>query len=81
MLTETIEYFVDNTSPVYGLFVDASKAFDRVSHIKLFEVLRLHGIRPLFLRSLFKMYTHSEMHERWKEAYIQQNTISPRTMT
>ena len=27
-------------SPVYVLFVDASKAFDRLSHIELFDILQ-----------------------------------------
>ena len=62
------EFYISNNSPVYVSPIDASKPFDRVTHIKLFGVLRLHGIRPLFLRSLFNMYTRSAMHVRWKEA-------------
>ena len=38
-LTETIEYYVSRQIPVYVLLIDASKAFDRVSHIKLFNIL------------------------------------------
>ena len=33
-LTETIEYYVSRKTQVYVLLIDASKAFDRVSHIK-----------------------------------------------
>ena len=53
--TETIDYYVSKNSLAYVLFIDASKAFDRVSHIKLFKVLHLHCICPLSLQSLFNM--------------------------
>ena len=46
-LTETIEYYVCRKTPVYVLLIDASKAFDRVSHIKLFNTLQAHGVCPL----------------------------------
>ena len=39
MLLETIEYYVSNMSAVFVLYIDASKAFDRVCHSKLFNVL------------------------------------------
>ena len=46
-LTETIEYYVSKNSAVYVLLIDASKAFDRVCHIKLFHILQTHGVCPL----------------------------------
>ena len=52
------------TTPVYVLV--ASKAFDRVSHIKLFNTLQTHGVYPLIIRVLYNMYTHSDMQVRWK---------------
>ena len=45
--------------------MDASKAFDRVCHSKLFDVLQAQGMCPLILRALFNMYTHSEKKVRW----------------
>ena len=53
-LTETIEYYVSRKTPVCVLLIDASKAFDRVSHIKLFNTLQAH------------MYTNSDTQVRWK---------------
>ena len=38
-LVETVEYYVSNNSSVYVLLIDASKAFDRLCHSKLFDVL------------------------------------------
>ena len=65
-LTETIEYYVSRKTPVYVLLIDASKAFDRVSHIKLFKTLQAHGVCPLIIRVLYNMYTNSDMQVRWK---------------
>ena len=36
-LTETIDYYVSRKTPVYVLLIGASKAFNRVSHITLFN--------------------------------------------
>ena len=65
-LTETIEYYVSRKTPVYVLLIDASKAFDRISHIKLFKTLQAHGVCPLIIRVLYNMYTNSDMQVRWK---------------
>ena len=66
MLSETIEYYVSNNSHAFVLYIDASKAFDRVCHSKLFDVLQAQGMCPLIFRALFNMYTHSEMKVRWE---------------
>ena len=38
-LKQTASYFVTHPSSVHAVFLDASKAFDRVLHMKLFEKL------------------------------------------
>ena len=60
-LTETIEYYVSRKTQVYVLLIDASKAFDRVSHIKLFNSLQAHGVCPLIIWVLYNMYTNSDI--------------------
>ena len=55
MLSETIEYYVSNNSHVFVLYMDTSKAFDRVCHSKLFDVLQAQGMCPLILRALFNI--------------------------
>ena len=40
VLVETVEYYISNNSTVYGLLIDAPKAFDRLCHDKLFELLK-----------------------------------------
>ena len=44
LLVETIEYYVFNNSSVYVLLIDASKAFDRLCHSKLFDVLETYNM-------------------------------------
>ncbi len=43
MVKETGSYYVQNGTNVYGLLLDASKAFDRVNHCKLFRLLLDRG--------------------------------------
>ena len=68
ILIETIEYYVFNHSPVYVLLIDASKAFDRVCHSKLFELLHHHNVCPIILRLLYNIYSRSEMQVKWKNS-------------
>ena len=35
-LTETVKYFRKNNPNVYGMLLDATKAFDKVNYVKLF---------------------------------------------
>ena len=37
VLKETMSYYVHNSSPVCCVFLDATKAFDRVNYVKLFR--------------------------------------------
>ena len=57
---ETIEYYKSNGSNVHVLLLDASKAFDRVNFIKLFEKMLKKGMCPLTVRLLLNMYTEQK---------------------
>jgi len=39
LLKEVTDYFVSHGSNVYMASLDARKAFDRVNHVKLFNIL------------------------------------------
>jgi hypothetical protein len=47
ILNETISYYIAHDSKMSCVFLDATKAFDRVAYNKLFEILleqwRIHG--------------------------------------
>ena len=57
VLKETISYYVNNGSAVYSVFLDATKAFDRIEYCKLFKLLLGRDLPPVFVRLLLNMYT------------------------
>ena len=62
---ETIEYYKSKGSDVHVLLLDASKAFDRVNFIKLFEKMLKKGMCPLTVRLLLNMYTEQKLQVKW----------------
>ena len=66
-LLETIEYYKRQGSNVHVLLLDASKAFDRVNYIKLFEKLLRKGMCPLTVRLLLNMYTKQKLQVKWND--------------
>ena len=65
VLNETISYYTKNDTTVYALFLDASKAFDRVNFIKLFRKLLDKGMSPITVRLLLNMYLNKKMYVMW----------------
>ena len=65
MVLETIEYYKSKGSSVHVLLLDASKAFDRVDYIKLFEKLIKKGMCPLTVRLLLNMYIKQKLQVKW----------------
>ena len=64
-LIESIQHFVKIQSPEYVLIIDASKAFDRVCHSHLFNILEERRICSLIRRLIFKMYKDQRIWVRW----------------
>ncbi len=48
------------------LFLNASKAFDRVRYYKLFKCLLKRNLSPGLLRLLALMYTQQMLNVKWK---------------
>ena len=67
MVLETIQYYRSKGSNVHILLLDASKAFDRVNYIKLFEKLLSKGMCPLTVRLLMNMYISQELQVKWND--------------
>ena len=65
LVIETIHYFESKCSPTCVLFIDASKAFDRVRHIDLFNVLSKRNMCALVRRLLMTMYSDQRIQVRW----------------
>ena len=57
-LSEVISYYNFNRSNVYTVFLDATKAFDRVNIGKLFRILIDKNIYMIVLRLLLKGNRH-----------------------
>ena len=65
MALETIERYKNNGNEVHVVLLDASKAFDRVDYIKLFNKLLDRGMCPLTVRLLLNMYTKQKLQVKW----------------
>ena len=52
LVIEIIQYFTQMHSPLNVLYIDTSKAFDRLCHIELFQILSDRKMRPLISRLL-----------------------------
>jgi len=50
---------------VYALCLDASKAFDRVEYVKLFESLLKRNMNCIYLRCLVNLYTNQKLCVKW----------------
>jgi hypothetical protein len=68
-LMETVNYYVNNGSNVYGSFLDASKAFDRLVHTGLFLKLIERGIPKIFLDIIISWYESLVCRVRWGDCY------------
>ena len=63
---------------VYLLLLDASKAFDKVSYEKLFELLLAKNVCPKIVQLLYYMYTHQKCHVRWNSEQSDPFSVSNR---
>ena len=64
-LSEFIEYFKSRSTSVYVAFLDASKAFDKISHRTLFRKLIDRGVPLYLVIILCYWYQKQEMTVRW----------------
>ncbi len=66
-MKETIKYYLRNGSDVYMCLIDASKAFDRVHHDMLFQLLIERGIPAGVLRTLLDSYEKQRLRTVWND--------------
>ena len=76
MVRETISYFNHRGANVYGLVLDATKAFDRINYCKLFNILLERNLCPLTCRLLLHMYTNQTLRVRWGDTYSSEFHVS-----
>ena len=76
MVLETIEYYKSKGSNVHVMLLDASKAFDRVNYIKLFDKLLHKGMCPITVRLLLSMYTNQKLQVKWSNQVTQKFNVT-----
>ena len=60
---QCVSSYIDKRSPIFSVFLDASKAFDKVSHSLLFKKLINRTVPLYFVRLLHLWYRN--MRVRW----------------
>ena len=76
ILKQTASYFVTHGSSVHAVFLDASKAFDRVLHMKLFEKLFQRKVLTCFVRLLKHWYKEQTMQIKWGKHFSEPFHVS-----
>ena len=65
LLKQIILSYLQQGSPIFSVFLDASKAFDQVSHELLFKKLLLHDVPLCFIVRLLRYwYRQQQMRVR-----------------
>ena len=76
MYKQAVSYYVNQNSPVFSTFLDASKAFDRVNHKLLFKKLSNRNVPACFVRLLTYWYSTQCMKVRWGNVSSSAFTVS-----
>ena len=69
MVNQTISHYLSNGSNVNVLLLDASKAFDKIDFIKLFEKLLKRGLSPIIIRLILNMYISQQIQVKWNGVF------------
>jgi hypothetical protein len=69
VVKETINYYMQNGANVAACLLDATKAFDRLRHDKLFELLLKRKVSAVDLRALMNLYSRQKTHTTWKNKH------------
>jgi len=76
ILKNVITKYLHNGTNVFGCFLDASKAFDRVNHSLLFEMLLKRNIPTTVLRFLLSWYKEQTLSVRWNLSYSEPFSVT-----
>ena len=68
VIKEVISHYNSRNSYVYACLLDASKAFDRLNHGKLFNLLIERNLPAIVLRFLIDSYTRQVSYIKWNSA-------------
>ena len=66
---EVIAYYTSCNTSVHCVFLDSSKALDKIQYGKLFKLLLDRDIPPHVIRVLLNMYTDQQIRVLWNGEY------------
>ena len=69
LIKNVVAKYITSETAVYGCFLDASKAFDRVNHTLLFEKLCNKNLSPVVTRTLLSWYSQQQVCVRWNASH------------
>ena len=75
VVDEVVNYYTRNNGNVYALYLDASKAFDRVRFDHLFELLLERNICPVVARLLSFIYVNQYCRVKWSSTFSKQFNV------
>ena len=80
MLLEAIDFYNENDTDCYLLLLEASKTFDRVEYVKLFNTLRHKKMCSVVLHvwMLMNLYINQQIQIKWNNAISNQSNIKNR---
>ena len=73
---KVVRLYNTKNTPVYSVFLDASKAFDQVNHAMLFRKLMAQSIPGCLLRLLRFRYTIQTMMIKWCNCISDSSNVS-----
>jgi len=76
VLHKVSDYYTNNDSSVFLVLLDASRAFNRVQHVKLFKLLIKRGLCSLIAPFLAYLYTNQSLMVNWNGCYNYSFNIS-----
>ena len=68
VVNEILQYYANNNTNCLITLIDASKAFDRVNYLKLFDLLLKRNICPFYARFLLNLYINQKLRVKWNSS-------------
>ena len=67
LLRQTVDHFTSHGSDVFLASLDASKAFDRINHFKLYSILNKTKVPKIFIRIVINWYSKLYAKVKWND--------------